>query len=149
LLPWQLRQSLFNRFRFCWFISFLFREKFVRHISRRCLDQTLWNLVGISYAMWSCAFKGWFFQNGCRCHGNGQIIIIITRFDCVWMQTQKAPNDPISEFGHVDARVITTKQFLTSKYSKISIVHWNRRPLTIYRFCRRPFWKRWHRKNLT
>jgi hypothetical protein len=22
--------------------------------------------------MWSCAFKGWFFQNGCRCHGNGQ-----------------------------------------------------------------------------
>ena len=28
--------------------------------------------VGISYAMWSCAFKGWFFQNGCRCHGNGQ-----------------------------------------------------------------------------
>jgi hypothetical protein len=28
---------------------------FVRSISRRCLDQTLWNLVGISYAMWSCA----------------------------------------------------------------------------------------------
>jgi hypothetical protein len=27
---------------------------FVRSISRRCLDQTLWNLVGISYAMWSC-----------------------------------------------------------------------------------------------
>ena len=53
------------------FLSF-FRQKFVRHISRRCLDQTLWNLVGISYAMWSCAFKGWFFQNGCRCHGNGQ-----------------------------------------------------------------------------
>ena len=26
---------------------------FVRSISRRCLDQTLWNLVGISYAMWS------------------------------------------------------------------------------------------------
>ena len=26
-----------------------------------CLDQTLWNLVGISYAMLSCAFKGWFF----------------------------------------------------------------------------------------
>jgi hypothetical protein len=45
---------------------------FVRSISRRCLDQTLWNLVGISYAMWSCAVKGWFFQNGCRCHGNGQ-----------------------------------------------------------------------------
>jgi hypothetical protein len=45
---------------------------FVRSISQRCLDQTLWNLVGISYAMWSCAGKGWFFQNGCRCHGNGQ-----------------------------------------------------------------------------
>jgi hypothetical protein len=42
------------------------------YISRRCLDQTLWNLVGIAYAMWSCAVKGWFFQNGCRCHGNGQ-----------------------------------------------------------------------------
>jgi hypothetical protein len=45
---------------------------FVRHISRRCLDQTLWNLVGISCAMWSCAFKVLFVQNGCRCHGNGQ-----------------------------------------------------------------------------
>jgi hypothetical protein len=45
---------------------------FVRSISRRCLDQTLWNLVGISYAMWSCAVKGEFFQNGCHCHGNGQ-----------------------------------------------------------------------------
>jgi hypothetical protein len=45
---------------------------FVRSISRRCLEQTLWNLVGISYAMWSCAGKGWFFQNGCRCHGNCQ-----------------------------------------------------------------------------
>ena len=38
---------------------------FVRSISRRCL-------VEISYAMWSCAGKGWFFQNGCRCHGNDQ-----------------------------------------------------------------------------
>ena len=35
---------------------------FVRSISRRCLDQTLWNLVGISYVMWSCAFKGSFFS---------------------------------------------------------------------------------------
>jgi lysylphosphatidylglycerol synthetase-like protein (DUF2156 family) len=50
----------------------LFRQKFVRHISRRCLDQILWNLVGISYAIWSCVFKGWFFQNGYRCHENGQ-----------------------------------------------------------------------------
>ena len=23
-------------------------------------------------AMWSCAFKGWFFSKCCRCHGNGQ-----------------------------------------------------------------------------
>ena len=45
---------------------------FVRSISQRCLDQTLWNLVGISYVMWSSAAKGWFFQNGYRCHGNGQ-----------------------------------------------------------------------------
>jgi hypothetical protein len=30
-----------------------FCQKFLRHISRRCLDQTLWNLVGISNAMWS------------------------------------------------------------------------------------------------
>ena len=34
---------------------------FACSISRRCLDQILWNLVGISYAMWSCALKGWFF----------------------------------------------------------------------------------------
>ena len=45
---------------------------FVCSISRRCLDQTLWNLVGISYATWSCAVKVRFFQNRCRCHGNGQ-----------------------------------------------------------------------------
>jgi hypothetical protein len=65
---------------FCrWCIAILFftiiillPHIFVHSISRRCLDQTLWNLVGISYAMWSCALKGWFFQNGCCCHGNGQ-----------------------------------------------------------------------------
>jgi hypothetical protein len=33
------------------FLSFVLRQKFVRHISR-CLDQTLWNLVGI----WFCFF---------------------------------------------------------------------------------------------
>jgi hypothetical protein len=37
------------------------------------------------------------------------IIIIITRFDCVWMQTQKSPNDP-------DITIQGTNQFLTSKY---------------------------------
>jgi hypothetical protein len=53
-------------------LLFHFPHTFVRPFSRRCLDQTLGNLVGISYAMWSCAFRCWFFQNGCRCHGNGQ-----------------------------------------------------------------------------
>ena len=63
----------------CFFFFFLlllllfhFPHTFVRHFSRRCLDQTLWNLVGISYVIWSCVFKCLFFQNGCRCHGNGQ-----------------------------------------------------------------------------
>jgi hypothetical protein len=36
-------------------------------------------------------------------------IIRITRFDCVWLQTQKSPSDPISEFGHVDAKLKNTK----------------------------------------
>jgi hypothetical protein len=35
---------------------------------------------------------------------------VITRFDCVWMQTQKSPNDP-----HI--RIQGTNQFLISKYS--------------------------------
>jgi hypothetical protein len=60
------------RFFFTIIIIIILPHIFVRSISQRCLDQTLWNLVGISYAMWSCAGKGWFFQNGCRCHGNGQ-----------------------------------------------------------------------------
>jgi hypothetical protein len=59
-------------FYFFTIIIVLLPHIFVRSISRRCLDQTLWNLVGISHAMWSCAFKGWFFQNGCCCHGNDQ-----------------------------------------------------------------------------
>jgi hypothetical protein len=41
----------------------ILRHIFVLSISRRCLDQTLWNLIGIAYAMWSCAFKGCFFFN--------------------------------------------------------------------------------------
>ena len=57
---------------YCYSYYSTFRINFVRPFSRRCLDKTLWNLVGISYAMWSCAFKGWFFQNGCRFHGDGQ-----------------------------------------------------------------------------
>ena len=58
---------------FCFFFTIIILPHiFVCSISRRYHYQTWWNLVGISYAMWSCAFKGWFFQNGCRCHGNGQ-----------------------------------------------------------------------------
>jgi hypothetical protein len=45
--------------RFFFTIILILPHNFVRSISRRCLDQTLWNLVGISYAMWSCAGKGW------------------------------------------------------------------------------------------
>ena len=45
-------------------LLFHFQRNFVSHFSRRCLDQTLWNLVGISYAMWSCAYNGWFFTFG-------------------------------------------------------------------------------------
>ena len=44
-------------------LLFHFSHNFVRLLSRRCLYQTLWNLVGITYAMWSCVFKCWFFQN--------------------------------------------------------------------------------------
>jgi hypothetical protein len=81
-LPWKPRYQ-YNRVGWCplllcngnssyySYYSSFFCINFVQHVSRRCLDQTLWNLVGISYAMWSCVFKGWFFQNGCRCHGKG------------------------------------------------------------------------------
>jgi hypothetical protein len=58
--------------RFFFTIIIILPHIFVRSISRRCLEQTLWNLVGISYAMCSCAVKVWFFQNGCRCHGSDQ-----------------------------------------------------------------------------
>ena len=50
------------RVTYCYSIIIIIPHIFVRSISRRCLDQTLWNLVGISYAMWSCAVKGWFFS---------------------------------------------------------------------------------------
>jgi hypothetical protein len=75
--------SVSSYYYYCWvmycysiiliiLIIIILAHIFVRSISRRCVNQALWNLVGISYAMWSCAVKGWFFQNGCRCHGNGQ-----------------------------------------------------------------------------
>jgi hypothetical protein len=44
------------RFFFTIILILILPHIFVRSISRRCLDQTLWNLIGIAYAMWSCAF---------------------------------------------------------------------------------------------
>ena len=55
-----------------YYYSYYSSTHFFHSISRRCLNEILWNLVGISYAMWSCSVKGWFFQNGYRCHGNDQ-----------------------------------------------------------------------------
>jgi hypothetical protein len=49
-------------FYFSFSLLLLFFHTFCRSISQRCLDQALWNLVGISYAMWSCAVKGWSFS---------------------------------------------------------------------------------------
>jgi hypothetical protein len=44
------------------FFTIILPHIFVRSISRKCLNQTLWNVVGISYAMWSCAFRGLIFS---------------------------------------------------------------------------------------
>jgi hypothetical protein len=73
--------------------------------------------------------------------------IIITRFDCFWMQTQKSPNNP-----HIRIQACGCKFHHYQPISHFKILldidfHWNRRPLTICRFCWWPFWKRWHRKN--
>jgi hypothetical protein len=61
---WSLMKGIKKNINPPFFVSMATAAKFifVRSISRRCLDQSLWNLVGISYAMWSCAFKGLFFQ---------------------------------------------------------------------------------------
>jgi hypothetical protein len=60
-------------------------------------------------------------NNKKQCKNNNSPNVVwghITRFDCVWMQTQKSPSDPsYRKFGHVDASFINTNQFLTSKYS--------------------------------
>jgi hypothetical protein len=54
-------------------------------------------------------------SDGQNCAESGIIrIIMMTRFDCVWMQTQKFPNNP-----HI--RIHGTNQFLTSKYSSGNI----------------------------
>jgi hypothetical protein len=72
--------NLFNPPKSCHTLRWIFLQSFMKFdernqnffffksplfcfsISRRWLDQTLWNLVEISYAMWSCAFKGLFFH---------------------------------------------------------------------------------------
>ena len=70
-----------------------------------------------------------------NCAESGIIrIIIITRFDCVWMQTQKFPNNPHIRIPHFKILLDIN-------------LHWNRRPLTIWRFWWQPFWKWWPRKN--
>ena len=62
-LPNEVRETYwFCSVSYYYYSSFFFHINFVWHVSRRCLEQTLWNLVGISYAMWSCALKGWFFS---------------------------------------------------------------------------------------
>jgi hypothetical protein len=49
-----------------------FRQKFIRHISRRLLNGNQWNFTGMLSTMSRCADNFWNFQNGRRCHGNGQ-----------------------------------------------------------------------------
>ena len=63
------------------------------------------------------------------------------------MQTQKSPNDP-----HIKILACGCKfhHFLPIPHFKILLdisIHWNRRPLTIWRFCWQPFWKWWPRIN--
>jgi hypothetical protein len=63
------------------------------------------------------------------------------------MQTQKSPNDP-----HISIRACECKfhHYQPIPHFKILLdinFHWNRRPLTIWRFCWQPFWKWWARKN--
>ena len=49
-----------------------FHQKFIRHISRRLLNGNQWNFTGILSTMSRCADYFRNFQNGRRCHGNGQ-----------------------------------------------------------------------------
>jgi hypothetical protein len=52
--------------------SFFLRQKFVWHISRQLLNGNQWNFTGMLNTMSRCADYFWNFQNGRRCHGNGQ-----------------------------------------------------------------------------
>ena len=59
---------------FFFFFLFFFLPS-VKSLSYTFLVDALIKLYETLYeyhAMWSCTFKAWFFQNGCRCHGNGQ-----------------------------------------------------------------------------
>jgi hypothetical protein len=49
-----------------------FRQKFIRHISRQLLNGNQWNFTGMLSTMSGCADYFRNFQNGRRCHGNGQ-----------------------------------------------------------------------------
>ena len=56
---------------YSFFLSF-FCQKFVQHISRRLLNGNQWNFTGMLSTMSRCADYFRNFQNGRRCHGNGQ-----------------------------------------------------------------------------
>jgi hypothetical protein len=61
------------------------------------------------------------------------------------MQTEKSPNDP-----HIRIRACGCKFLNYQHRFKILLdinFHWNRRPLTIWRFCWQPFWEWWPLKN--
>jgi hypothetical protein len=49
-----------------------FRQMFIQHISRRLLNGNQWNFTGMLSTMSRCADYFRNFQNGRRCHGNGQ-----------------------------------------------------------------------------
>ena len=53
------------------FLSF-FRQKFIRHISRRLLNGNQWNFTGMLSTMSRCADYFRNFHNGRSCHGNSQ-----------------------------------------------------------------------------
>ena len=50
----------------------VFRQKSVRHISQQLLNGNQWNFTVMLSTMRRCADYFLNFQNGCRCHGNGQ-----------------------------------------------------------------------------
>ena len=66
-----LRFLLLLLLLFFFFLSF-FRQKFVRHISRRLLNGNQLNFTGILSTMSRCPNYFWNFQNGRRCNGYGQ-----------------------------------------------------------------------------